>query len=131
MEPDPHPPHDCVGVPLSRKPARTRPSSPSAGTDGGSRSSSARSRGRVEVIAQHQLGMLHAQAQRERTRAVGVTEFVWRTHGDAECEMFTGTSTGRACRPRIRRRRGVWGNRWDVGAGPRACSQMRYWVRLG
>lgn len=27
-------------------------------------------------------GMLHAEVQRERAQAVGVTEFVWRTQGD-------------------------------------------------
>ncbi len=38
--------------------------------------------GRVRVIAQHQMGVLQAQVQRERARAIGVTEFVWRTQGD-------------------------------------------------
>lgn len=38
--------------------------------------------GRVKVIAQHQMSMLHAQVQRERAKAVGVTKFVWRTQED-------------------------------------------------
>lgn len=38
--------------------------------------------GRVKVIAQHQLGMLHAEVQRTRAEAVGVRDFIWRTQGD-------------------------------------------------
>lgn len=38
--------------------------------------------GRVKVIAQHQMSMLHSQVQRERARSVGVTKFVWRTQED-------------------------------------------------
>jgi SPP1 gp7 family putative phage head morphogenesis protein len=38
--------------------------------------------GRMRVIAQHQLSTLHAQVQSERARAVGVTDFVWRTQQD-------------------------------------------------
>lgn len=40
--------------------------------------------GCVRVIAQHQLTSLHAEVQRERAKAVGVTHFVWRTQGDAK-----------------------------------------------
>lgn len=38
--------------------------------------------GRMKVIAQNQINTLHAQVQSERARAVGVTEFRWRTQGD-------------------------------------------------
>lgn len=38
--------------------------------------------GRVRVIAQHQLSMLHAEVQRARAQSVGVHQFVWRTQGD-------------------------------------------------
>jgi SPP1 gp7 family putative phage head morphogenesis protein len=38
--------------------------------------------GRLRAIAQNQLGVLHAQVQSERARAVGVTAFIWRTQGD-------------------------------------------------
>lgn len=38
--------------------------------------------GRMRVIAQHQLSVLHASVQSERARAVGVTEYVWRTQQD-------------------------------------------------
>lgn len=38
--------------------------------------------GRTKVIAQHQLAILHAEVQRERASAVGVTHFIWRTQGD-------------------------------------------------
>ena len=34
--------------------------------------------GRMRVIAQHQMQTLHAEVQRTRAHAVGVTEFVWR-----------------------------------------------------
>jgi SPP1 gp7 family putative phage head morphogenesis protein len=39
--------------------------------------------GRVKVIANHQLSILHSRVQRERARALGVTHFLWRTQGDA------------------------------------------------
>lgn len=38
--------------------------------------------GRMQVIARHQLSVLHAQVQSERARAVGVSEFIWRTQQD-------------------------------------------------
>lgn len=38
--------------------------------------------GRMKVIAQNQLATLHAQVQSQRARALGVTEFFWRTQGD-------------------------------------------------
>ncbi len=38
--------------------------------------------GRAKVIARHQLTTLHAQIQSARARALGVTEFIWRTQGD-------------------------------------------------
>lgn len=38
--------------------------------------------GRMRVIAQHQLSVLHASVQAERARAVGVTEYIWRTQQD-------------------------------------------------
>ncbi len=40
--------------------------------------------GRTRVIARHQLSVLHADVQRERARAIGVTEFVWRHSGKAK-----------------------------------------------
>lgn len=40
--------------------------------------------GRIKVIAQHQTSSLHAQIQRTRAAAVGVTEFFWRTQGDSK-----------------------------------------------
>ena len=39
--------------------------------------------GRTKVIAQNQISTLHAQVQSARARAVGVTEFTWRTQGDS------------------------------------------------
>lgn len=38
--------------------------------------------GRMKVIAQHQLSVLHSNVQAERAKASGVTEFFWRTQGD-------------------------------------------------
>ena len=40
--------------------------------------------GRTKVIAQHQIATIHAEVQRERAKSVGVTEFYWRTQGDAK-----------------------------------------------
>ncbi len=39
--------------------------------------------GRAKVIARHQLSTLHAQVQSARARALGVSEFVWRSQGDS------------------------------------------------
>lgn len=38
--------------------------------------------GRTKVIAQHQMASLNALVQRERAKAVGLEEFVWRSQGD-------------------------------------------------
>lgn len=38
--------------------------------------------GRMRVIAQHQIQILHSRVQSERARSVGVTDFIWRTQGD-------------------------------------------------
>ena len=76
------PPRTGIEVPLSRKPAPTRSRSRSSGTGGGIPLEFDTLEGWTKVIAQHPLGMLHAEVQRARARAVGVTEFVWRTQGD-------------------------------------------------
>lgn len=51
--------------------------------------------GRTQVIAQHQLTSLHAQVQRERAGAIGATEFVWRTQGDARVRDAHAALDGR------------------------------------
>lgn len=38
--------------------------------------------GRVRVIAQNQLAILHSEVQRARAQAVGISQFTWRTQGD-------------------------------------------------
>jgi SPP1 gp7 family putative phage head morphogenesis protein len=56
--------------------------------------------GRVKVIAQHQLTMLHSQVQRARAESVGVTQFVWRKNTERHAALdgrtfsYTNPETG-------------------------------------